>query len=246
MTAPLIPTTLDPAELDPVSRTIAHWRGADVSTRLVSGQLGTFTRGATATLVDTAGAAFTAANAMPRWEPRDWLATGLRTHMGLLMGTADRLTWTADWRPRALAFLVEFVENGTRTGSGTVFAVSNAADSGARLVLASNGTNYGLTHHNGTAGLTVTLSGAQAATNDRVTVRGYLYADGSVQLWQSLNGGAETFTARSAANALAAAWGAAALLRLNATGTGAGGAAWYRRLKLVPGNPDPAVVARTF
>lgn len=244
MTIPVLPTTYDPAELELASRALVHWRGDDLSVNTVGGQLGTFTRGATATVVDFNATSFTVGNAMPRWEPRDWLASGERTHMGLLMGTSDRLTFAAAWRPRALAFLVEFIEAGTAaTLNAALWSVSNDALTGARLAVDSTGTLYRLRHHNGTAEVTATL-GAAPTVGQRVTLRGYLYADGSVQLWQSINGAAETATARSAANTLAAAWGTGALTRLNGFGTGNGGSVWVKRLKVVPGLQDATAITR--
>lgn len=248
MTVPALPTTFDPAELELASRTIAHWRGDDVSVNLLSGQLGTFTRAATATLVDTNGTSFTAAQSMPRFEPRDWEATSARTHMGLLMGTSDRLLFAADWRPRAFAFLLEFIEAGTiGTANAALCSVSNDAITGARFAVDVNVNLYRVRFHNGSAEVTATLAAAPTS-GQRVVLRGQVYADGSVQMWQQINGAAETATARSAAPAggLASAWGTGALLRLNAFGTGNAGSVWVKRLKLVPGLPDAALLARVF
>lgn len=246
MTIPVLPTPADPAELELVSRCIAHWRGEDLRVDLVNGQPGTFTRAATATVYDSNGVAFTLPNFRPRFEPRDWLAGGSRTHMGLLLGATDRLSWAADWRPRALGFYVEFIEAGTvGIANAGLWSVTNDAVTGARLVLDSTGSAYRLRHHNGTSEITVTL-GSAPTTDQRVVLRGYLYSDGSVQLWQSINGAAETATARSAGNTLAATWGATARLRLNSVGTGNAGSVWVKRLRLVPGLPDATTLARQF
>lgn len=167
--------------------------------------------------------------------------------MGLLMGTSDRLHFAASWVPRSFAFYVELIEVSARTGSGTIFSVSNDANTGARVALAGNGTNYALTHHNGTTSVTATMAGAQPVPGDRVVLYGQVYDDGSVQLWQQVNAGAVQATARSAANTLASAWAATARLRLNAQGTATNpGASWFKRLKLVPGLPDSTTLSRLF
>lgn len=249
MLIPTIPAAADPGDLQLASRCIAHWRADDCSVNLVSGQLGTFARGATATLVDSLGVSFTAPNAMPRWEPRDWKATGTRTHMGLLMGTADRLHFAADWRPRSVAFWIEFIEaGGVAITGGGVLSVTNDAASGAYLIVDSSGTYYRVRHSNGTNPEVVQTLAAAPTSGQRVVLRGQLYADGSVQLWQSINEAAETNTARSTAPAvgLASAWPATPRLRLNAVGTGNGGSNWYRRAKLVPGLPDYTTLSRIF
>lgn len=246
MTIPALPPLLDAVELDVVSRCIAHYRADDLSLNLVSGQVGTFARGATATLVDTSGASFTAANQQPRFEPRDWLGTSARTHMGLLMGASDRLHYAVDWRPMACAIWVEFIEAGTiGTASAGVISVCNDAVTGARLVLDSTGTFYRIRHHNGTTEVTATLGVAPTA-GQRVVLRGQLYADGSVQLWQAINGGAETATSRTGTNALGTSWAASSRLRFNAVGTGNAGSIWIKRVKVVAGLPDYATLARQF
>ncbi len=249
MTIPYIPPMIDVGDLDVVSRCIGHFRAADLSLNLVNGQVGTFSRGATATQTDTAGvASFTAANAMARFEPRDWANAGTRGQMGLLMGTSDRLTFVADWRPRSFAVAMEIIEAGTvGIASAALTSVSVDTLTGARVAIDSTGTYYRIRAHNGTTEVTATLAIAPTA-GQRVRIRAQVYADGSVQLWQSINEGAETFTARSAANAFAGSptWGVGAKWRLNSYGTGNGGSMWLRRAKLVPGIPDAATLARLF
>lgn len=249
MLIPQNPAFADPGDLQIVSRCIAHWRADDCSTRLVSGQVGTFARGATATLVDSLGSSFTAPNAMPRWEPRDWKSTSARTHMGLLMGTGDRLHFAADWRPRAVGFWIEFIEaGGVAISGGGVLSVTNDAASGAYLIVDSSGTYYRVRHSNGTNAEVVQTLAVAPTSGQRVILRGQLYADGSVQMWQSINEVAETNTARSTAPVagLGAAWATTPRLRLNAVGTATGGSNWYRRFRVVPGVPDYATLSRTF
>lgn len=248
MTIPITPAEFDSAELDVVSRCVAHWRGEDLSFDLVSGQVGTFSRAATASVVDTNGTTFTAAQQMAAWEPRDWLGGGTRTHMGLLMGATDRLSWDAAWRPRALSFYHEFMQvGGIALNNVALWSICNDAATGARLVLDSNGTFYRLRHHNGTAEVTVTLAVAPTS-GQKVVMRGILYADGSVQLWQAINFAAESATGRSAApsGGLATAWASGARTRLGSLGTTNGAPAWHKRFKIAPNLPDAALLARLF
>jgi hypothetical protein len=249
MTIPITPAEFDAADLEITSRCIAHWRGDDLTIDLVSGQPGTFSRGATATVFDSNGVSITLANATPRFEPRDWLGTSARTHMGLLMGTSDRLHYAADWRPRACAFWIEGIETGgAAISGGGVLSITIDAATGAYLRVDSTGTVYRVRHSNGINAEVAQALAVAPTVGQRFVLRGQLYADGSVQLWQSINEGAETNTVRSVAPAagLAASWGAGARLRLNSAGTGNGGSLWARRFKVVPGVPDYTTLSRLF
>lgn len=247
MTIPIVPQQYDPDELGSVSRCILLRRESDLSLVARSGQIFTFARGTSLSIADTLSATFSSGYAQERYEPRDWLNTGSRTHMGIAMASADRLSCAADFRPRALAFWFEFIEGGTAaTANAGLFSISNDAATGAYLIVDSTGTYYRVRHCNGTdAEVSQTLAVAPTS-GQRVIIRGQLYADGSVQMWQSINGATESNTARSTAPAahLAAAWSATAKIRLNSVGTANGGTNWFRVEKIVPGVPDAVYLAR--
>ncbi len=250
MTIPALPTPIDDDELALASRCIVHFRASDLSINALSGQLGTYASSATTpAITDAEGMSVTGGILQPRFAPYEWDGDVGRGSMCLYMDTTDRLSWGCEWRPRALAFYLRFVEQGARVLAAGTALMSITADTvtGARLILDTSGTgagHYRITHHNGTTGVTATLAGVQPASGDRVVLRGYLYADGSVQLWQSVNAAAEEFTARTAANALAASWVTGARVRLNSAGTTNIGVAAYRQFKLAPALPEITRLAR--
>ena len=249
MTIPTRPAPLDSAPLDLLSRCIFHARYGDCTLSPLTGQLPTFTRAATANVVDALGTAFTVGHSVPAFEPRDWLRTGTGTHHGLLLGSSDRLTYPAEFRPRVTSGWLAFMQVAAVPAENVaLFSVTTDAATGARLVLDSSGTAWRLTHHNGAAGVTATLSNAPVA-GDSVILYWTLFDDGSVQLWQIVNFGVASATARTAAptsGTLAASWGTSAKIRLGASGTGNYGALWVRSAKLVRGVPTYAQLARAF
>ncbi|GAB1340877.1 hypothetical protein [Gemmatimonas sp.] len=250
---PTYGTDLPAAPLELRSRLLAHWRAHDLTLHAeLTGLTGVLTRAATGTATDSNGTTYTAVNAQPRWDWRDLDGDSVREAVGLLMGTGDRLVWSDGGTalsliPKAMAFSLEFVETGgVTTSSAANLYLGNNGVTGARFFLDATGTYYRLRHHNGTSEVTVTLAVAPTA-GQLVRLRGQLYADGSVQLWQQINGGVETATARSGANTLAATWGAgSAFLRLNALGSGNASTACYLQLKLAAGLPDLATLLRLF
>lgn len=126
-----------------------------------------------------------------------------------------------------------------------LWSISNDATSGARLILDSTGTYYRLRHHNGSTEVTVTLASAPTG-GDSVIHWGWVFADGSIQLFQNINNVAITNTAASSANALASAWGSTARVRMSALGTTAGASQWLRVFKLLAGQPTLPQLVRTF
>lgn len=243
MTIPVVPVEIDADELALISRCFVHFRARDLTVDTVSGQLGTFTRGATASVNDALGVAFTVGQQLPRFDWRSWLGSSV---VGLLMGTTDRLTYECSWRPQAFSFWLRFQMVTTMpTASMTLWSISNDTPNGARVWLDSTGTFFRLRHNNGSTEVTATLAVAPVNT-DRVELRGTVFSDGSVQLYQSINEAAETFTARTAANALAAAWGTGAKARLNGAGTGNTTSMFVRDWKLIPSVPDYATTVRVL
>lgn len=246
MSAPVIPTTLDLAELELTSDCIFHVRPSDQSLTALTGHVPTFSRAATATITDSNGTSFTAAQHMVGWEPRDWDNDGICEAMGVRLGTSDRLSYLAEWAPKACAFYHEFIQIGAMPSAGVaLWSITNDAVTGARLVLDSSGSFWRLTHHNGSTSDSKTLAVAPS-DGQRVVLWGQLYDDGSVQLWQTINGAAATNTTRGSAAALASAWGTDARLRIGASGSGNYASQWLKRLKIVPGIPDFATLYRTL
>lgn len=141
---------------------------------------------------------------------------------------ADLVAFQYAFAPQESSGLVRFVELGSAAvvGSG-VFYLGNDAATGPRLWIDATGSGYRLVHDNGATEV-VSTSAATPAMGDAVALRWVLYADGSVELFQSVNGGAETTGGRSAANVLAAAWGGQTL-RLNSVGTVDVGLAAYAK-----------------
>jgi hypothetical protein len=227
-----------------VSDCLWSWDASLASLDSDQGIVGVFSRAATlASVSDGAGTTYTAPHSMPAWEMRDLDADTVREACGLRMGTSDFLHWGAAPAPQALSGLLDLVETGARTtANATLFAITNDAVSGARLWLDTSGSYYRLNWSDGTTTRTATLTVGQPTSGQRVRLRWTLAADGALALWQSINGAAET-TATAAALALPAAWGAGAVVRLNARGDTENPAqGWYRRAKLVAGIVDVALL----
>lgn len=245
MPIPTLPAIVERDRNTVVSQCFAHFRASDMAIALIDGTEGTFSRAATASITDRNGAAITLAQHVPAFEPRDWLNTSARTHTGLLYGTSDRCSFPVLWRPAAMALHVEFIEVGNSSGN-TLCSITNDAVSGARFIVRRATNGYEIVHHNGTSEVTAALSTAPTA-GQRGRLFGYLYEDGAVQLWQSINEGALTNTSRTAGLAFGAQWGSGtARLRIGASGTGNYGVGWMRRLRLVPGLPTFETLARAF
>lgn len=211
------------------------WLARLASLDALTGQTGTFTRAATGTAVDSTGTTYTAVHSMPRWESRDWNGTGTRDTLGLRMGSDD-LAWTYNGLPETGSLLVDFSEAGTigTAGAGLVY-LGNDAVSGARLTLASNGTNYAATIHNGTTSATATASVVTPTSGQSVRAVVQLEDDATnwrVRLWLDVLGTAgEETTAWTSTITRAATWGATTKIRANRVGSaGTQGSTWVRRI----------------
>lgn len=222
-----------------VSASRFRWQARRGSLEAITGQTGTLIRAATGTAVDITGTTYTAGHSMPRWEHRDFLAGGARYELGLRM-VADDLTFDANWRPETGTLYVEFSEEGTRTtaNAGLVY-LGNDGQTGGRLILDSDGTNYRATIHNGTTSQSVSLATATPTTGQMARLAVQLEDTGGnqrVRLLLSVNGGAVTTTAYSSTVARTATWGTGAKLRLNRTGSaGTQGNTWVRQVAWAPG-----------
>lgn len=144
---------------------------------------------------------------------------------------ADLIGWTIPDSPHAMEWIIEFIERGMQQGTGGqgIAYLGNDAHTGAQLYVMSffNPKRYGIVHDNGD-GVTNFNSYANQVVSDgdRVRLRCVIYTDGSVQAFQSVNGGQEVAGARSPAHLFAPAWGGQTF-RLNSIGTGSQGSAAY-------------------
>lgn len=229
------------AQLETLSKCVVHLDMANVEIvdgKIIadSGHVFTLTRAATGTATDSNNVSYTAGYHQPRLEARDWLNLGARQTMGLLMGTADRLHADIvlpigrDW-----SWYMELIEVAGDTG----FYIGNDGVSGGRHLLDKTGGNvYSFIHHDGTSSVASTAAATVSAGN-RLRLRGKSNASGSVQIWQSINGGAEA-TPGASATKTPLAYGTTTRINFNALGTGAMGSMWLRRFKLMWGSPTLA------
>lgn len=244
MTIPMLPAQTERDGIELTSQCLAHLRASDHRAALIDGTPFTFSRAATASITDRNGVAVTLPHHVPAFEPRDWLNTSARTHVGWLLGTSDRAALPVLWRPRAFSFYVEHIETGLTSGQALV-SITNDAANGGYWVLRRDTNGYQV-RHNGSGEVVATLGTAPSA-GQRCRTWGYVYEDGAVQLWQSINEAAASNTTRTTGTAFAATWGSGnALLRLCASGTGNYGTAWIRKLVLMPGVQPIDVLQRGF
>lgn len=239
--APLEALSRDLVELD---FSAVEWSADTGGIVAASGHVGTFSRGATlASVADSLGATYTAVEAQPAYEARDWDNDSVREAFGLRMGAADRLAFSAAFRLVQHSGLLEIIETGARTTAGaTLFAYRNDGATGAGLWLDTSGSFYRFNYNDGTTTRTATLVSGAPTSGDRVRFTWELTAAGALTFNQSINGAAAT-TATAAALTLPAAAPASAFVRLNSNGNTANPAqGWYRRLRLVPGAFDLAAL----
>lgn len=104
--------------------------------------------------------------------------------------------------PVATTAYARFIEHGALV----IFNVGKSDFTGPRMLLYVGPTGYRFTHDKGGLGARESLIGAFPAFGSLVELRAVLYADGSVQVWHSVNGAAEVAGPQSTALALAAAW----------------------------------------
>jgi hypothetical protein len=139
--------------------------------------------------------------------------------------------------PQALTVWVDFIERGTINSAGMrVFDLGDAA--AGRLLVNQVAGPYRVYHENGGGNVASALSAAPTI-GQHVRLRAVLFPDGSVQIHQSIDGGAETSSVRSAARALGSSWGANRLT-LNGFSGGSNGFTALRRLTIAPSERDDA------
>jgi hypothetical protein len=137
--------------------------------------------------------------------------------------------------PQEMSVYAKFVESGTILSPfGRVFTISNSADAGPEFLVLPSGGFYQAYHNNGGSSVT-SLMAAAPAMRDTVELAARLFQDGSDQLSQSINGAADTISAQSVNNGLAAAW-SGPLVWLNSAGTAAGGFTALQKFAIVAGS----------
>lgn len=188
------------------------WRARDLSLNALTGQTGVLTRTTTKSVTDSQGVSRTVNHSQPAWD-------GSTTKPSLSLGASETLKFSLLANPVAMSGLVEFYENGTLAGGTAICAICNSTPSAALMVLYSSTTQYQIQHNNGLSTVTSTLSGTAPTSGQRVLLRWWLYSDGSVQCWQSINGAAETASTRTAALTLASAWSSPTFFWMNSEGS---------------------------
>ncbi len=223
----------------PVGRYPFLWLARNLlSLDALSGQVGTLTQGGSVNTTDSFGATVAVLYGQPPWS---YVSGQLVT--GLLLGTSTKtLKWTVNILPQAMCWMIDFVENGgLGTASGGVAYLGIDAATGARVYIDSTGTQYRATYTDGTTTRTCVMTGTAPTSGQRVRLRLILSATGTIQLGQSINGGAETLPAASAATTLPATWGGT-VFRLNAVGTANYGANIYLGAVMMWGSQTAAVL----
>lgn len=239
MTAPYIPPPLVRRLGVPTLRSLAwhQWQAHRLSLAAITGQAATLTRASTATLTDSAGSTITVGHTMPRWESRTWSSAPA---IGLRMATDD-LTWPADWTLASCTLFLEAINLGTAqtSGQGLVY-VGLDAGTGNRLVVRGTGTTFAVDLVIGANTSTATF-GSTVANGDSVQLVVQCEDTGGnqrVRIGGSDNGVTVAFSAWGTAIARGAL-PAGARTRLNRVGSaGAQGAAWFRRVAVIPGLLD--------
>lgn len=211
-----------------VSRLPFHWRGDRASLTALGGQTATLARAVTAAPVDYNGVSRTVPRDRPAWQHEDWDGDATRDTLACLFGTSDTCYWTVPILPAAMTLYLEFVQVGSMpAASASVCYLGNSGNTGARFWIDSTGSFYRVQHHNGTAAVTSTLAAAPASGN-RVAIRATLDSSGRVQIFQSINGAAETNGSLSGTNTLAAAWSDTRIYANSTGATNAAAVSWVR------------------
>lgn len=255
MTFPALGVPVSAAPLSTLSRDLfdldfanVEWSADSSSLIAASGHVGAFSRGTTlASVVDALGTSYTAVNAQPGWEQRDWDNDTVRESFGWRTGSSDRLAFPVRFRSNlAISGMIEFIETGARTGTSgaTLWAMTKDDGSGDGWWIDTNGSYYGLNYRVGGTTRIARLASGQPNSGDRVQLFFGLTQPGVASIFQSINGAATT-TAAAASLAQPSAWATDLSIRFNSRGTSANplAGAWYRRARLRFGALDQSVIA---
>jgi hypothetical protein len=145
--------------------------------------------------------------------------------VNLAAGAGTRAVDTCSWSflptPQGMMVFSRHVEGGSAAlGAGVIWASCSAAGAAPYLFVHTPGAGVYRVVHTGTgAGVSASLAAGPAA-GDTVDLLAVLNPNGSVELYQSINGAAVTSTTSGGSETLAAAWSGPALW-LNSLGSGA-------------------------
>lgn len=198
--------------LIPASRFLYEWRASyclersDQLLHAVTDEAATFTRAATATGLDSAGANVPCAHSEPCYEMRDFQEGDSVKHPALLLGTSDRLYTAFGVLPAECSILIDYWEK-TATGASNGSRILEIGDSSGNqwVSIQRSAGGFSALHRNASATVTGTVS-VTAASGDVWELRIYLAANGSIQIAATKNRGTETVGSATSSNTLAAAW----------------------------------------
>ena len=145
-----------------------------------------------------------------QFEADRWVASSyIRTDSSTATRAADVLTFPWPHAPQAMTGYLRFVERGAvaMTGASRVLFQIGTGTTAPRLFVGaiSTGTTYRVSFSTPTSSVSTMLPIAPSI-GSRVELLWRLYADGSVQIEQSIDGGTPVVAARSSAIGLPSAW----------------------------------------
>lgn len=188
------------------------FRARDLSLTARSGQVGTLVRTVTAVATDINGIDRTLVHSQPRWNHRLGVFA-----LRLGGGVTEYAHWDCPVDALAMSIFVDYQDYGSIVINPCgIFQLTTVGSANPRLYLRVSGSVVTMVHHNGTSSVTVAMATGYNV-DDRVRLRGWVFSDGSIRLWQSVNGAAETSTSQSAALALAS-WATPTKVMLNSIG----------------------------
>ena len=214
------------------------WRARDLSLNALTGQVGTLVRAATGTSLDSYAVSLTTVRDRPRWHITSSLAA-------IKLGALEYLGWPVPMIPIAMSGLIDFIEDGTLAAGTEIMSIANAAAGNASFRVNSSGSFYRVVHNNNVSSVTSTLAAAPTA-GQRVRLRWLILSTGSVQIFQSIDGAAETTAAASGILALATAWSATTTLFFNSFGASNYGVGIFMGAVVMPGNQTQATLLQAL
>lgn len=214
------------------------WRARDLSLNALTGQVGTLVRAATGTSLDSYAVSLTTVRDRPRWH----ITSGLGA---IKLMSIEYISWPMPLIPMAMSGLIDFIEDGSLSASLDIMSITNVAAGNASLRVNSSGSFYRVVHNNNVSSVTSTLAAAPTA-GQRVRLRWLLLSTGSVQIFQSIDGAAETTAAASGILALASTWAATTTLFLNGFGATVLGTQINIGVVVMPGNQTQATLLQAL
>lgn len=159
--------------------------------------------------------------------------------------SADSLSFPFLARPQAMTIYARFVDMGfSLVSDGRICSIGPASFVPTHFLVQVLAGTYRIFHAPVAVATGVSSNVAVGTVGDTVELAAQLYADGSVQIHRSYNGGAVTSGTRSAAVGLAQTWGAQQLDIAKGTGISASSHLPLRNLKIVRGVFDLPTMRR--